>query len=586
MIPQSVIDEILSRTSVSDLFSRYTEVKQSGKNTMALCPFHQEKTPSLSISEEKGLYHCFGCGASGNAISFLIEYRKMNFREAIEELAHQVGIDLSIYQDKDAPSFVSRKPLFDIHREIAGFYHSTLISSPQAEDARKYLQLRGLTKEVVERFQIGWGGNEWQFAVNYLNSKGYTKEVQLASGIAAQRNKGVFDRFKDRIIFPIFDREDHLVGFGGRILKQGSRTAKYLNTPETAIFHKGQLLFGLNLAKESIRSKGYALVVEGYLDVIALSQVGIANAVAPLGTSFTSQQLALLKRFATKIVFIFDGDNAGVRAANRALDLAATLEIGQRVLVIPNKQDPFDVVMRQGAQSFLNLIQEKSLSPIEFKLKFFAHQFPPEKDKLRFLRSVFEFIALNKSRVVQDEMLRKTTNFLQLEISVLLEEFERFVSKNKNFGRAVRETTKLKAGIPDTEAHLISLLLVYPQELKNIEEFISKDLLKHPESKRIFEFISQHTDKNTKELFSIVQDSNLLKMASEYAVMPEANSSLVKEVAINTKIQALHRQLKLNRHLQEKVQNRENLEENTKYLQQDQSLVEEIRMLEEKINHL
>lgn len=581
MIPQNAIDEILSRVVLSDLISPYTEFKGGGKQRMALCPFHQEKTPSFSVSDEKGLYHCFGCGASGNAITFLMEYRKMSFPEAIGELAEQVGVDISRYEGKENSSFVSRKPLYDLHRELAGFYHRSLMDLPSAQHARQYLQMRGLNKETVEHFQIGWGGTEWQFAINYLTSKGFSKEVLLNSGIAVQGTKGIFDRFKDRIIFPIFDREDRLVGFGGRILQNDERSAKYLNTPETAIFHKGQLLFGLKNAKNALKSRGFALIVEGYLDVIGLSQVGIENAVAPLGTSLTQAQLKLLKRFVSDIVFVFDGDEAGIKAANRALDMSSSEEIGQRVLIIPNKEDPFDVAIKHGKDYFLNLVLKKSLLPIDFKLKFFARQFHPQKDQLRFLKSVFGFIALNPSRVVQEEMLRKTSDYLKLKIEVLLEEFARFLSKNKNFGNVVRESSKVKHKIPDSEIRLLALLLVYPEEIQGIKDLISSDVFQSTKAAKIFEFVLENTDKTTKEFFSMIKDPLLINIASEYAVMAES-VPVVRDLALKVKIEFLQRQLVKNRKMQVKVQNTDELDKNTRYIQRDQEIVEEIRSFEEE----
>lgn len=320
VIPQAVIDEILNKVSIIDVIGKYIEIKKSGKNSLALCPFHQEKTPSFSISEDKGLYHCFGCGASGNTIKFLMDYQKLTFIEALQEMAKSAGVDLNQYSGiNDFIPVKEKDELIKINREAMSYYHKMLWSSSDSLEARNYLKNRKVTPDIVKVYRLGYGGKDWNSLRDYLNGKGFRDDAIIKTGLISNGNTGLFDRFRDRIIFPILDKDGNPVGFGGRILEGEKKTAKYLNSAENIIFHKGSLLFSLNLAKDEIVKDKKAILVEGYMDVIALYQNGIKNSVAPLGTSLTENQLNILKKYCEKVIFIFDGDKAGIKAANGLL---------------------------------------------------------------------------------------------------------------------------------------------------------------------------------------------------------------------------------------------------------------------------
>ncbi|MCX7821167.1 MAG: DNA primase [Brevinematales bacterium] len=496
MIPDDVIQMLVDRISIVDIIGKVTEVKKSGKNYMARCPFHNERTPSMSISDEKGLYHCFGCGASGNTIKFLMDYYRVNFREALEKLADMAGIDLSQYEDSDNKSItIEKKAIQKITGDALDYFHNKLLNSEEAENARKYLSGRKLTPETIKFFKIGYGGlnhNLFQF----LKSKGYSEDFIYKSGLCIKSNDGVYDRFRDRVIFPIFDREGNPVGFGGRILQDRKDIAKYVNSPENSVFHKGYLLFALNYAKDEIIKQKIAYVVEGYMDVIALFQHNIKNVVAPLGTSITENQILQLKRYTSNIVFIFDGDEAGINAANRAIDIAANLEVNIKVVILPGKMDPYDFVMKYGKAKTIEYFDKKLLDPIDFKLIFFSKKISVKKDKISFVRNIFLYIRTIKTAIEREAALKKTANFISEKLETVLIEYQNFLKKESSFGRLIDNKNSKNE---DIEMEFIGGMIKYIEKSDEVLPLISSEMLINSEVRNLFLKI-ENGEKNTKTL--------------------------------------------------------------------------------------
>ncbi|HEA3202337.1 TPA: DNA primase [Aeromonas veronii] len=360
-IPQSFIDDLLVRTDIVELIDSRVRLKKAGKNYQACCPFHNEKSPSFTVSQEKQFYHCFGCGAHGNAIGFVMEYDGLEFPDAIEELASMQGMQVpreqSIGGSANSQPAVS-KDLFELMNQIARFYESNLKSAPHAVE---YLKGRGLTGEVVKRFNIGYAPSDWdQVRRRFGTSRDH--ELLLISGgmlITRDNGPGSYDRFRDRIMFPIRDKRGRVIGFGGRVLGDG--TPKYLNSPETPIFHKGRELFGLYEVKQAHKDPRRILVVEGYMDVVALGQYDIDYAVAALGTATTSDHIHTLFRTTAEVVCCYDGDNAGREAAWRALDNALPhLQDGRELkfVFLPDGEDPDSLVRQIGKEGFEALLDE------------------------------------------------------------------------------------------------------------------------------------------------------------------------------------------------------------------------------------
>jgi DNA primase len=310
----------LTRVDIVDVIDTRVPLKKAGREYKACCPFHNEKTPSFTVSQVKQFYHCFGCGAHGTAISFLMEYEHMEFPEAVEDLAHLAGLEVPHEAVSDAAPQSTTQPLYDLLEEAAGFYRQQLRSHPQADRAVDYLKARGLTGEVAARFNIGFAPPGWDNLARALGRDKTASRGLIETGLVIERSdaSGVYDRFRDRIQFPIHDRRGRTVGFGGRVL--GDDSPKYLNSPESSVFHKGRELYGLFEARKTVRKLERILVVEGYMDVVAMAQFDINYAVATLGTATTPDHLERLYRTVPEVVFCFDGDRAGRAAAWRALE--------------------------------------------------------------------------------------------------------------------------------------------------------------------------------------------------------------------------------------------------------------------------
>jgi DNA primase len=358
-IPQAFIDDLLTRTDIVDVIDARVPLKKAGHEYKACCPFHNEKTPSFTVSQVKQFYHCFGCGAHGSAISFLMDYEHLEFVEAIEELAHMAGLEVPREAATESASQSPTQPLYALLDEVSRYYRQQLRTHPQAARAVEYLKRRGLTGDIAARFDIGFAPPGWDNLARALGGEAASRAALLETGLLIERTdgSGVYDRFRDRIQFPIRDRRGRTVGFGGRVL--GDDTPKYLNSPESSIFHKGRELYGLYEARKALRRLDRILVVEGYMDVVALAQFDINYAVATLGTSTTPDHLERLYRTVPEVVFCFDGDRAGRAAAWRALENALpVLTDGReaRFLFLPEGEDPDTLVRKTGKDEFENMI--------------------------------------------------------------------------------------------------------------------------------------------------------------------------------------------------------------------------------------
>lgn len=354
-------ERLLSRVDIVDVVGQRVPLKKAGGLFKTCCPFHNEKTPSFTVTPERQTYHCFGCGAHGNAIDFLIEFDRLSFPEAVEELAQQVGMELPA-SDQPIAKGPDLTPLYRILEQAATLYRRQLREHPAAARAIDYLKQRGLSGEVVQRFGIGFAPPGWDFLLRALGNSRADQDQLLNAGLLVDRDGKCYDRFRDRILFPINDRRGRVIGFGGRVLGDGE--PKYLNSPETPIFHKGRELYGLREVQQVLRQPPRLLVVEGYMDVIALAQFDIPYAVATLGTATTPEHIKRLQRSAPELVFCFDGDRAGRDAAWKALQTALPLTTGQqpiRFLFLPDGEDPDTLVRKEGRDAFEQRLSSATL---------------------------------------------------------------------------------------------------------------------------------------------------------------------------------------------------------------------------------
>lgn len=367
-IPPEFIDDLLTRTDIVDLVGSRIQLRKAGKDYQARCPFHDEKSPSFTVSPEKQFYHCFGCGAHGTAIGFLMEYDRLDFREAVQELAQRVGLEVPGGTDT-AQVGPDLGPLYALHEKAAEIYREQLRVHPDAGRAVDYLKGRGLKGEIAARYGVGFAPPDGHLLLSRLGAGPAERERLLSCGLIVDQDGRRRDRFRDRIMFPIRDRRGRTIGFGGRLLGDGK--PKYLNSPETPLFHKGRELYGLFETQKANRKLESILVVEGYMDVIALAQFGVTNVVATLGTATTAEHLQLIARTAPEVVFCFDGDRAGRAAAWKALETSLPLATGRqsiRFLFLPDGEDPDTLIRAEGADAFRErMMRAQALSEFLFE---------------------------------------------------------------------------------------------------------------------------------------------------------------------------------------------------------------------------
>lgn len=353
--PEEVIEEVRTRNDIVDIISGYVKLQKKGSNYFGLCPFHHEKSPSFSVSQSKQMYHCFGCGVSGNVFTFVMEYENYTFREAVELLADRSGVKLpKMEYSKEAKAQADlRAALLEINKMAANYFYYQL-KQPQGQQGCQYLMGRGLTEQTIRRFGLGYSNKTSGDLYQFLRSKGYEDNILKETGLVTIEERGARDKFWNRVMFPIMDVNNRVIGFGGRVMGEGE--PKYLNSPETKLFDKSRNLYGLNYARLS-REK-FILLCEGYMDVIAMHQAGFSNAVASLGTAFTSQHAALLKRYTDQVVLTYDSDGAGVKAALRAIPILKSVGMSVRVLNMRPYKDPDEFIKNLGPEAFRQRIAE------------------------------------------------------------------------------------------------------------------------------------------------------------------------------------------------------------------------------------
>ena len=472
-IPQTFIDDLLTRADIIDVIDARVPLKKAGREYKACCPFHNEKTPSFTVSQVKQFYHCFGCGAHGTAISFLMEYEHMEFVEAIEELAHMAGLEVPRAAAAGPATPSPTQPLYHLLEEVSRYYRQQLRSHPQATRAVEYLKHRGLTGDIAAHFDIGFAPPGWDNLSKALGSDAAARTALLETGLLIERpdGSGVYDRFRDRIQFPIRDRRGRTIGFGGRVL--GDDTPKYLNSPESAIFHKGRELYGLYEARKAVRHLERILVVEGYMDVVALAQFGINYAVATLGTSTTPDHLERLYRTVPEVVFCFDGDRAGRAAAWRALENALpVLTDGReaRFLFLPEGEDPDTLVRKIGKDEFENQITQ-SVHLSDFLFDHLAGQVDTNSidGRARLVDLARPLLARLPDSIFRQLMLEKLAQIARTDSSHLAERLDKPARHRPGAETPAAATTNAAGSVKSPVREAIAMLLHQPDLAINLE---------------------------------------------------------------------------------------------------------------------
>ena len=428
--PPSFIDEVVARNPIEDVVGQYVSLKRSGGNMFGLCPFHGEKTASFSVAPEKGIYYCFGCHKGGGAINFMMEIEGLSYPDAVRNLAQRAG--MQVPEDEQYQSrYRAQERLWALMKEAGRFFHEQLFA-PVGAECLAYVQKRGLNKSIVTRFGIGFAPNSWNALVDAMKKKGYTDQELKDADLVGEKNGRIYDRFRNRLMFPIIDVRGNVIGFGGRVLDDSK--PKYLNTSETLIFNKRKNLFGLNLAKKT--QYPYLILVEGNIDVVTLHQYGFDNAVASLGTSLTDEHAALLSRYTEQVVLTYDGDEAGQRAAQRAIPMLEKAGIRVKVLQMKEAKDPDEFLHKFGPDKFKMLLED-SANRVEYQLNAIRSRYDLSLDdqRIRFIHEAAELLCTLGSAVQREIYGRRVSEAgkisfesMQLEIN---KAFKRRVAKEK-----------------------------------------------------------------------------------------------------------------------------------------------------------
>lgn len=481
LYPQHFIDELKDRADLVRIIEPYAPLKKKGANWMGCCPFHQEKTPSFSVNPAKGFYKCFGCGKGGTAFNFVMEIEGLNFPEAIKRVAEISGIALpEPIDDKKYEQNKQRRQekkaiadeVIELNRYALEFWENHLQeNNPHSKAAREYLERREISVETQRAFHIGFAPDSWDAVMSLLKAKGADEKLIETSGLVSinEEKRRVYDRFRGRIMFPVLDIKGNPIAFGARILATGE--PKYLNSPETPAYVKGEHLYGLFQSKEEIRQKKFAILVEGYLDLIALYQYGIRNTAASLGTAFTPEQSKLLGRFSKRVVINYDGDKAGVKAARRAIETLVKDDFETKVLILPDGQDPDDFLKANGTESY-NQARGNAFPFLQFVLENLGQErnLASPKEKAEAIEDLMPILSAIKNPIQKRDAFDQTMNFLRVDDAILKRDLWKTVKlgtrvETQTIKQQVARATQARMTV--AEQHLLELL-IYDKDLREI----------------------------------------------------------------------------------------------------------------------
>ncbi len=503
-IPPEVLDEIKAVANIVEIINDYVPLKRVGKNYVALCPFHQEDTPSFTVSEEKQIFHCFGCGAGGNVFTFLMKYKQCTFYEAVAEIAQRYGIDLSKFKfsPEESRRYERLKGLYELNKLAMEFFHNCLLTPEtgqvpeEAKTAREYFFKRGIKEETLKAYKLGYAPSLWNGLTAFLNQKGADLRLAAEAGLVIQKGTDNFyDRFRKRIMFPITDNRGRVIAFGGRVLDDS--LPKYINSPETPVYKKGRCLYGAHVAKEWCQKEQSVILVEGYFDLLSLHASGIKNVVASLGTALTPAQGRILKNLAPRVVVLYDADTAGQKAAVRTLPILLPLGLEVEIVLLPEGDDPDSFIQRDGVNAFYYLYQQRQVL-LDWYLregeKRTRHDLQTRMD---FLKEAYQLISLLPNPLKQKYYEDKICSLFGVKRDIFPKLTQR---KSSRFGEGLTLRTMdvdfLEDQIPIFDKKIIKFLLQYPQYLKDFSLPEVLEEVKHPATQKIFQeisaFYSQH----------------------------------------------------------------------------------------------
>jgi DNA primase len=549
-----VINDVRQSNDIVDVISQYVHLKRSGRNFFGLCPFHNEKSPSFSVSPDKQIFHCFGCGVGGNVFSFITQIEGINFVEAVQMLAERANIQLPTLQDNgDSQREELKAKVYKVNEFTAEFYHQNLYK-PQAKMAQEYVKKRQLSNETLKSFKIGFSG-KFDELYQELKKQGFGEREILESGLVNKNERGQYiDRYRNRLMFPICDARGKVIAFGGRVLDDSK--PKYINSPENVVYSKGRNLFGLNVAKKGDLKR--ILIVEGYMDVISLHQRGITNVVAPLGTALTEQQGWLLRKNSEQIILSFDSDEAGLKAKLRALDILQNMGCDLRILQMEGAKDPDEYIIKYGNARFNNLV-DKALSIIEFKVKILKKDLNLENtnDKIKFLNEIAKLISNVNNTIEREVYIEKIAKEYDISKEAIYAEVNKLTYKNVKNEKILekpkpvvthikREEKVISEAVKRRENTVIALLLMGDLNIFEIlRQNIKVEDFKDEVNKKIAQKLYEEFEKGNSNINAIIDNLEQDEQNQITMIMSEDYEITDIEKAIDDVVQAYERE-KLN----------------------------------------
>ncbi len=537
-IEDEKINQIREAVDIVDLIGEYVQLKKQGRNYFGLCPFHGENSPSFSVSPEKQIFHCFGCGAGGNIFTFLMDIEGYNFVESAKVLAEKGNVPLDVEVNKDSKRSnmpAGSQQMVEAHDLLRKFYHHLLVNTKEGQEALEYLLGRGFTEETIEKFQIGYSLDSWDFVSKFLLKRGFPAEYMEQAGLIIFREKdeSYFDRFRNRVMFPIMDHQGNTIAFSGRAM--GNDEPKYLNSPETPIFNKSKTLYNFHQARPHIRKKEQVVIFEGFADCISAVRAGVENSVATMGTALTEQHIQLLKRNTDQILICYDSDSAGLNAANRAVDMLQNHDFSVKVALMPDNLDPDDYIKEFGEKSFVSEVIGASLTYMAFKMHYLRRgkNVNNEGDRIQYIEEVLKEISRLPNAVERDHYLRQISSEFSLSLDALEQQQRQVFFSERKKGTlpqpaaqkkmALHYEHKLKPAHHNAEMKLIAHMLKSRDMSFKIQQLLGQTSFHVDEHQAIitylYAFYEDGHEPDTSFFLSYLPDPNLRRIVSEIEMM-------------------------------------------------------------------
>jgi len=523
-IPQETINRINDTADIVDVVSKYVDLKKRGRNFFGLCPFHNEKTPSFSVAPDKGIYHCFGCGNGGNAVNFIMEYEKISFVDAIQELGGKLGIDVEFSGDNKSKEFFHA--LYEIHNLAANLYHKTLFSD-KGKKAKQYLLDRGIDENLIKLFKIGFAPKNSKFLLESIKAKQYKKDVIEKSGLFGFSNSEIYDRFRSRIMFPIINTSNKVIAFGGRVFGVDD-PAKYMNSSETPLYHKSEIFYGLNLSRDIIHKENYAILVEGYTDVIQLFQAGIKNVIAVSGTAFTEQHVTQIRRLTSKVFLAYDGDSAGTNATLRAGYALLKGGVEPKIIEIPNNLDPDEWVKKEGPTVFKSNGIDKAIGVLNFQLKSSNFSQVSSTEKSNIIKDILSVVNKIQDPIIQQNLVKGLAQAAGVEENQIIHMFSKQATRYKS--RQTKDENDKPSKLFSTVNGKAELGIIQVLSGNNDEAIIllkaklDVNKIENLQIKKLVEILLKSNKVNPAEIISHFEDQDERKIISEVLMLDDQTS--------------------------------------------------------------